>query len=253
MTYLNPDVPEGVRLQKVLARAGLGSRRKAEELINQGRVSVNGELVVGQGRRVNPDVDVVRVDGKRIEAAPELAAFMLNKPIGVITAMSDDRGRDCVGDIVASSGLADQGLFHVGRLDRDTTGLLLLINNGDVANKLAHPSHGVDKTYVATVEGRLSPNIVRRVARGVSIDGRKVEASHVRLVGTSAHQSVVELTIHEGRKHIVRRVLDTVGHPVVALTRTSFGPLRLGRLAQNDIRALSPAEAAAILDTADRL
>lgn len=247
-----PAEAEGVRLQKVLAAAGFGSRRRCEELINDGRVSVDGQLVLAQGVRVAPG-QVVRVDGERIQAPADAVVFILNKPRGIVTAMSDDRGRPTVGELLASNKATRMypQLFHVGRLDADTDGLLLITNDGPLANQLTHPTSGVEKTYVATVAGKVSPAVLKRLKSGVRIDDRKVDVRRVKIRQADAHRSMIELTIHEGRKHIVRRLLAEVGHPVKTLTRTSFGPIGLAGLAHGELRRLSDDEIAALYDAGD--
>lgn len=249
MTSSNRDSPPpGIRLQKILAQAGYGSRRKCELLIDAQRVSVNGDTVTEQGRRVDPARDVIRVDGQRIAPPARTDVLMLNKPPQVITAMSDERGRRCVGDLLYDYAPEARGYFHVGRLDRDTTGLLLLTNDGDLAQQLAHPSNSVDKTYVATVAGPIKPGALRRLRDGVRIDERVVDVSKLQVREGPLGAAMVELTIHEGRKHIVRRLLDEVGYPVQSLTRTRFGPVTLGRLAIGGFRRLPGPEVARLCD-----
>ena len=246
------EEPSGIRLQKVLAAVGFGSRRKCEVLIDSGRVSVNGELVVEQGRRVDPQADVIRVDGERVGAPSGVAVLAINKPIGVLSAMTDDRGRSCVGDLLRAFDSSLVGFFHVGRLDADTDGLLLLTNDGQLAQLLAHPRHGVFKVYLARVEGEVRPTTMRRLSAGVEIDGKKVDVEKVKLKASSRGSSLVELTIHEGRKHIVRKLLAEVGHPVKELTRTKFGPISLGGLRSGQIREISAADVTKLFDSADR-
>lgn len=226
-------------MQKVLAAAGVGSRRYAEILIEAGRVTVDGEVVRGQGMRVDPDTAVVHVDGKRVPTAAGLAVFLLNKPRGVHSTMSDPQGRPCVGDLVRDLGVR---VFHVGRLDADTEGLLVLTNDGDLANRLAHPSHGVAKTYLARVRGPVRGATLTKLRTGVELDGRVVEVESIRVVSAAGAEVMLELVIHEGRKHVVRRLLAEVGHPVVGLARTQFGPLHLGGLRPGRIRPLTNAE-----------
>lgn len=239
--------PEGIRLQKVLAAAGYGSRRRCEELINDGRVSVNGELVIEQGLRVDPLTAIIRIDGERIAVPDGSTVLAMNKPRGVLTAMSDDRGRRCVGDMVTHK----DRMFHVGRLDADTDGLLLLTNDGDLAHKLTHPSFGVDKTYVAQVAGVMGTGDVRRLRKGVPLDGINVNVTAARIRDAHSGRSIVELTIHEGRKHVVRRLLDELGFPVITLTRIRFGPIELKSLPMGAIRTLSDDEAALLYDAVD--
>lgn len=248
------EEPTGIRLQKVLASAGFGSRRKCEELIDTGRVSVGGVLVETQGMRVDAQNDVIRVDGKRIVAPAGTVVIALNKPIGVLTAMSDDRGRRCVGDLLSDSPLSTigTGLFHVGRLDSDTDGLLLLTNDGDLGHLLTHPSFGVNKTYVATVQGDLRTTDVHRIGNGVLVDDRVVEVAKPRLRASRAGESVIELTIHEGRKHVVRRLLANAGFPVLTLTRTRFGPIEVAGLVAGAMRPLTNEEVSSLFDSVEQ-
>ena len=225
-----------IRLQKVLAQAGIGSRRKCEELIANGRVTVNGELVVEQGMRIDPMTAVVHVNGQRVPTAPGNVVLLLNKPRGVVSTMSDEHGRACVGDLVAER---PERLFHVGRLDAETEGLLLLTNDGELANRVVHPAHGVDKTYVATVTGQVSQQTLRRLREGVDLDDGPMKVDSVRIVQQAAERSMLELVIHEGRNRIVRRLLESVGHPVTELVRTRIGPLHLGNLKAGQIRELT--------------
>ena len=232
--------PDGVRLQKVLAQAGVASRRAAEELIAAGRVSVDGEIVREMGRRVDPDQAVVHVDGSRIVLRDDLVHLALNKPRGMLSTMADDRGRPCVGDLVAERG--DERLFHVGRLDAETEGLLLLTNDGDLGHRLMHPSFEVEKTYLAEVTGQVARDLGRRLRAGVELDDGPVAVHSFKLVDSHAGRSLVELVIHEGRKHVVRRLLDEVGHPVQRLVRTAIGDVRLGDQRPGRIRALTRPE-----------
>ena len=225
---------EGVRLQKVLAAAGVGSRRYCESLISAGRVSVDGA--------------VVRLDGARIPTADDTAVYMLNKPRGMLSTMSDPDGRACVGDVVET---LDVRLFHVGRLDADAEGLLLLTNDGELAHALMHPSRGVAKTYIAWVAGPVRPATLATLRAGVAVDGRTVEVESVRIVERDGGRVLLEVVIHEGRKHIVRRLLAAVGHPVVRLVRTRIGPWPLGSLPPVKMRALSPQERRALYAAVD--
>jgi 23S rRNA pseudouridine2605 synthase len=237
------DERQGERLQKVLARAGVASRRVVEEMIDRGRISVNGETVRVQGMRVDPRRDRIAVDGSRIELRDDRVTYALNKPAGVITAMSDDRDRPTVGDIV---GDLAPGLMHVGRLDQDTEGLLLVTNDGELAHRLAHPSYEVRKTYLAQVSGSVPRNLARRLREGVELDDGPVAVDSFRVVDTHAGQSVVEVVLHEGRKHIVRRLLAHVGLPVSRLTRTAIGPIELQRMRSGSIRRLTRSELGAL-------
>jgi 23S rRNA pseudouridine2605 synthase len=235
----------GERLQKVLARAGVASRRVVEDMIDQGRISVNGEQVRVQGMRVDPHADKIAVDGARIELTDDRVTYAMNKPFGVITAMSDDRGRDTVGDML---GDLAPGLVHVGRLDQDTEGLLLITNDGELAHRLAHPSYEVRKTYLAQVSGSVPRDLARRLRSGVELDDGPVTVDAFQVVDTHAGQSVVEVVLHEGRKHIVRRLLAHVGLPVSRLTRTAVGPISLQRMRTGTIRRLSRQEVGALKD-----
>lgn len=220
----------GERLQKVLARVGLGSRRVCEELIADGLVTVNGE-VAELGRRVYPDRDRVVVDGVPIGIRPGLVHYLLNKPAGVVTTAADPQGRPTVVELVP----AEPRVFPVGRLDLDTEGLLLLTNDGDLANRVAHPSHGVEKEYLAQVRGRPSRAALRRLREGVELDDGVTAPARASLVAPD----LVRLTIHEGRNRQVRRMLDAVGHPVTRLIRTRIGPLSDRRLAPGTWRELT--------------
>ena len=237
-------VTEGIRLQKVLAQAGVGSRRACDDLVGSGRVRVNG-AVADLGTRVDPAHDVIEVDGARIELAAPLVVLMLNKPAGVVTTMSDDRGRPCVGDLVRHM---PQRLFHVGRLDEDTEGLLLLTNDGDLAHRLMHPSHGVQKTYVARVQGLATNATVRQLVSGVDLTDGRATADSAILKTAYDRWSVIELVLHEGRKRIVRRMCKAVGHPVERLMRIRVGSLELGDLPPGEWRELTPREIGELLE-----
>jgi 23S rRNA pseudouridine2605 synthase len=233
----------GIRLQKVLAAAGVGSRRACEALIAEGRVSVDGETVHEQGRRVDPDTAVIRVDGMRVSAPTGSVHLALNKPRGMVTAMTDPEGRPTVGDLV--EGRKDR-LFHVGRLDAETEGLLLLTNDGELAHRLTHPSWSVPKTYLAQVPGPVARDVGKRLREGVELEDGIVRADGFRLVDSSAGKVLVEVVLHEGRKHVVRRLLAAVGHPVERLVRTQVGPVRLGEQRPGKLRPLTSQETAAL-------
>ncbi len=237
----SPAGPLGVRLQKVLAAAGIGSRRACEELIAAGRVSVDGVTVLEMGTRVDPATAVVRLDGARINVRDDLVYLALNKPRGVLSAMSDDRGRPTVGDLVADR---PERLFHVGRLDGDTEGLLLLTNDGELAHRLTHPAFGVSKTYLATVPAPVGRGVGRRLLDGVELDDGPARADKFRVVQASGDRAIVEVVLHEGRNHIVRRLLAEVGYPVQRLVRTAVGPVQLGGQRVATIRELTRAELA---------
>jgi len=231
--------PDGIRLQKVMAAAGIGSRRACEVMIEAGRVSVNDEVVREQGRRVDPETDVIRVDTMRLSSAAGMAYLALNKPRGVVTAMQDPEHRPCVGDLVAGR---TERLFHVGRLDADTEGLLLLTNDGDLAHRLQHPAYGVPKTYLAQIPGPVPRDLGRTLRAGVQLDDGPVAVDSFKVVDSAPGKALVEVVLHEGRKHVVRRMLDAVGHPVVSLVRTDVGPITLGDLKSGRTRPLSSAE-----------
>ena len=233
------DVPGGVRLQKVLAGAGVGSRRHCEELIGAGRVEVDGQAVRRFGARVDPERQVIKVDGKRIPAKPGLVYLAFNKPPKVLTAMSDPRGRRTVADFLGDRA---ERLFHIGRLDYDSEGLMLLTNDGELAHRLAHPSFEVAKTYLAEVTGPVPKDLGRRLATGIRLDDGVATADRFRVIDRSGQRALVEITLHEGRKHIVRRMLAETGHPVSRLVRTDVGPIRLGNLKPGDSRELTTRE-----------
>ena len=230
---------DGIRLQKVLAAAGVGSRRACEELIEAGRVTVDGQRVRVQGMRIDPSTAVVEVDGQRIPTAPGLVVLALHKPAGVLSTMTDSRGRPCVGDYVADR---SERLFHVGRLDNDTEGLLLLTNDGELAHRLAHPSHGVPKTYLAQVPGPVPRDLGKRLKEGIELDDGPARVDGFRVVDSFGSTATVEVVLHEGRNHIVRRLLAEVGHPVQSLVRTKVGPIALGDLRPGRLRTLGTTE-----------
>lgn len=233
---------QGERLQKVLAKAGVASRRHAEILIDEGRVEVNGQVIITQGTRVNPNADVIRVDGVRINVNEDTQYFVLNKPRGMQSTMSDDMGRPCVGDVVADRVVSGQRLFHVGRLDADTEGLLLLTNDGELAHRLMHPSFEVPKSYVATVLGSVPRGLGKKLRGGVELDDGPVQIDDFAVVDTVPGKTLVRVTLHEGRKHIVRRLLAEVGFPVQELVRTDIGAVSLGDQRPGSIRVLTQKE-----------
>jgi 23S rRNA pseudouridine2605 synthase len=239
--------PQGVRLQKLLAGAGIGSRRACEELIAQGRVEVDGQVVTEQGVRIDPARQVVHVDGVRVQLDESRVYLAFNKPAGVVTTMSDDRGRPSVGDYVEGR---RERLFHVGRLDADTEGLLILTNDGDLAHRLQHPRYGVLKTYVAQVPGPVPRDLGRRLREGVDLDDGPVAVDSFRVLDSSPGKALVEVVLHEGRKHVVRRLLEEVGHPVLSLVRTQVGPVRLGSTKPGKSRPLTNEEISRLYTTA---
>jgi 23S rRNA pseudouridine2605 synthase len=233
------DVPGGVRLQKVLAAAGIGSRRACEEMIGEGRIEVDGEIVRRFGARVDPDHQVIRVDGRRIAASEKLVYVALNKPPGVLTTMSDTRGRKTIADLLGDRA---ERLFHVGRLDYETEGLMLLMNDGELAHRLAHPRYGVLKTYLADISAPFPRDLGRQLMSGIELDDGVASADRFRVVERAGARALIEITLHEGRKHIVRRMLAAAGHPVSRLVRTQVGPVALGSLRSGATRRLSSKE-----------
>jgi 23S rRNA pseudouridine2605 synthase len=229
---------EGERLQKVLARAGMGSRRACEELIERARVEVNGSVVVEQGTRVDPDKDEIKVDGLTI-ATQSHVFFALNKPAGVVASMEDPEGRQCLGDYVQNR---ETRLFHVGRLDTETEGLILLTNHGELAHRLTHPRYGVKKTYLAAIQGPLPRDLGKRLKDGVELEDGYARADHFRVVENTGKNYLVEVSLHEGRKHIVRRMLAESGFPVDRLVRTRFGPIALGDQKSGWLRRMTNTE-----------
>ena len=252
---------EGVRLQKVLAHAGVASRRVAENLIVEGRVRVNGVVVTELGSRIDPEVDLVDVDGTAIQLDETKRYVVLNKPRGVVSSMLDDRGRPDLRRFVEDW---PERLYNVGRLDADTSGLLVLTNDGGLAHVLAHPSFGVTKVYVAKVEGRVTAQTIATLTRGIELEDGPIAADRARLLDASTGsatgkgratelkggESLIELTLHSGRNRIVRRMMAAVGHPVVELVRRQFGPLHLGTLPVGRARELTKVERGALLTLA---
>jgi pseudouridine synthase len=237
--------PEGVRLQKVLAHAGVASRRVVEDMIVAGRVTVNGQPATELGRRIDPEVDLVAVDGQAVQLDSDKRYVMLNKPRGVISTMRDEQGRP---DLSEFADQFEERLYNVGRLDGDTSGLLLLTNDGELANVMAHPRFGVEKTYVAKVRGRVKQPTLARLMRGVELDDGPIAADRARMLSTTAQGgTLLEITLHSGRNRIVRRMLDAVGHPVIELVRRQFGPLHLGTLPSGQMRDLTKVELGQIL------
>ncbi len=231
--------PDGVRLQKLLAAAGVGSRRACEALIAAGRVEVDGQVVTELGVRIDPARQVVHVDGVRVQLDESRVYLAFNKPSGVVSTMNDDLGRVNLADYV---GNRTERLFHVGRLDADTEGLLLLTNDGDLAHRLQHPAYGVAKTYVARIAGPVPRDLGRRLRDGVDLDDGPARVDSFKVVDSQPGKALVEVVLHEGRKHVVRRMLAAVGHPVETLVRIQVGPIRLGDLKPGRTRRLSPDE-----------
>ena len=248
MTEATGSDDEGlVRLQKLLAQSGVASRRKCEELMLAGLVEVDGEVVTRLGTKVDPRTAVIRVEGRRLPPVSANVYLVLNKPRGVVSTMADPEGRRTLSDFVADR---PERLFHVGRLDTDTEGLILLTNDGDFAQRVAHPSYELDKTYVAEVPGPVTKATVRRVLDGVTLEDGPVQVSSFTVLSAHNDKAIVELVIHEGRNRIVRRLLDEVGHPVRRLTRTAIGPVQLTGLRPGALRELTRDELGTLLDAA---
>jgi 23S rRNA pseudouridine2605 synthase len=230
--------PDAIRLQKVLSQAGIASRRVAEQMILAGRVEVDGQVVTELGTRVDPSVSVIHVDGARVVLDDTLMYLALNKPKGMQSTMSDDRGRPCIGDMIEHRVRGNQKLFHVGRLDADTEGLILLTNDGELAHRLMHPSYEVPKTYVVTINGALPRGLGKTLRAGVELDDGPAAVDDFAVVDTVPGKTMVRLTLHEGRKRIVRRMFEAVGYPVQALVRTDIGTVSLGNQRPGSIRPL---------------
>jgi 23S rRNA pseudouridine2605 synthase len=241
-----PQPALAVRLQKVLATAGVGSRRASEELIAAGRVTVDGR-VASLGDKVDPTIVVIHVDGERVVTDARLVYLAMNKPAGVVSTMADERGRAAIADYLG--GITER-VYHVGRLDADSEGLLLLTNDGELAHRLTHPSFAVGKTYVCEVAGPLPRAVGRRLLAGVELADGPAKLDSFRVIDAVDRSALVEVVLHEGRKHIVRRLFDEVGHPVSRLVRTAIGPIRLGDLKPGRTRRLNRAEVASLFKAA---
>jgi 23S rRNA pseudouridine2605 synthase len=242
-------VPGGVRLQKVLADAGFGSRRKAEQLIEDGRVSVDGQIVIELGVRVDPAKNAIHVDGMRVLLDSSKVTVAVNKPVGVISAMSDAQGRPTLAELVRNR---EERLFHVGRLDLDSEGLILLTNDGELGNRLAHPRYEVPKTYLATVSGgEVYPRMIRQLLDGVDLEDGRATMDKVKIVQALGDVTMVEVVLHDGRNRIVRRMFDAVGRPVERLVRTRIGPIALGDQRPGTNRVLSKTEVGSLMAAVD--
>ncbi len=242
-----PEATNLVRLQKALANAGVASRRACEELITRGAVKVNGKLVVELGTKIDPTVDKVTVKGVPVVLDTGRIYLALNKPAGVISSMSDEEGRPDLSQFV----LDYDRVYNVGRLDGETTGLLLLTNDGELAHKLAHPSFGVEKTYVAKVTGSVSQSVIRELLQGFELEDGFIQADSARILEARHESSLIEVVLHSGRNRIVRRMLEHVGHPVTGLVRKQFGPIQLGTLKVGMVRELTKLELGALLKAAE--
>ncbi|MCL2470824.1 MAG: rRNA pseudouridine synthase [Propionibacteriaceae bacterium] len=241
-----PD-EELVRLQKVIAAAGLASRREAEEMIVAGRVEVNGHTVTQLGTRVDPVRDVVRVDGSRIPPQRHHVYLALNKPSGVLSTLDDPEGRPTLKDYLPRKA---GRLFHVGRLDVDTEGLIIMTNDGDFAQRLSHPSFEIDKVYMVEASGVMDNSAMRRLAKGVTLEDGFIHPDKVKLVSRTSNKTLVEITLHSGRNRVVRRMMDALGFPAVRLARLRVGPIRLGNLPSGQTRELTSTEIGALYDRA---
>lgn len=236
------DEPEGIRLQKVLSQAGIASRRVAERMIRDGRVQIDGHVVSEMGTRVDPANAEIRVDGVRVVVDDTMVYLAINKPRGMHSTMSDDRGRPCIGDLVEHRVRGNKNLFHVGRLDADTEGLLILTNDGELAHRLMHPSYEVPKTYLATVTGSVPRGLGKTLRAGIELEDGPVKVDDFAVVDAVPGKTLLRVTLHEGRKRIVRRMLDQVGFPVESLVRTNIGVVTLGEQRPGSIRALTRKE-----------
>jgi 23S rRNA pseudouridine2605 synthase len=233
---------EGIRLQKVLSQAGIASRRVAERMITDGRVEIDGRVVTELGTRVDPDACEIRVDGTRVVLDDSMVYLAVNKPLGMHSTMSDDRGRPCIGDLIEHRVRGNRKLFHVGRLDADTEGLLLLTNDGELAHRLMHPSFEFPKTYLATVAGSVPRGLGKTLKAGIELEDGPVKLDDFAVVDAVPGKTLVRVTLHEGRNRIVRRLLAAVGLPVEGLVRTDLGDLSLGEQRPGSIRALTRKE-----------
>lgn len=244
----DPHVPGGQRLQKIMAHAGVGSRRVCEDLIARGRVTVDGQVVTSLGTRIDPATAVLHVDGTRVQLDASKVTLALYKPPGVVSTMVDERGRPALAQYVADR---PERLFHIGRLDRDTEGVILLSNDGELAHRLTHPSYEVPKTYVARVEGTVTRGLGRVLKRGVTLHDGPVAVDGFVLREAAQRNSIVEITLHSGRNRIVRRIMEEVGHPVMELVRTKFGTVEAGRLKPGKTRVVAGSELGALMRLVD--
>ena len=234
---------EGIRLQKAMSAAGVASRRASEDLIVRGRVKVNGKVVTELGTRVDPLTDQVEVDQKPVQLDPDRVYFAFHKPRGVVSTMADEKGRPCLADYFVGM----DRVFNVGRLDSETTGLILMTNDGEMANQLAHPSYEVEKQYVAKVKGQLGRVELQRLKDGVKLEDGLAKVDSARILDQNEISTLVEIVLHSGKNRIVRRMLEAIGHPVTDLTRKTFGPLRLGNTKAGHFRELSKLEVGSLM------
>src|SRR6476660_6843976 len=238
---------DGVRLQKVMASAGVASRRVCEEMIAEGRVEVDGKVVTELGVRVDPKTAVIHVDGLRIQLDENLVYMVFNKPKGVVSTMEDPEGRPCISDFLKNNKNTGERLFHVGRLDVATEGLLLLTNDGELANRLTHPSYEVPKTYLVQVRGPFPQGIGAQLKGGVELEDGIASVDSFRLVDSTPGHVLIEVVLHSGKNRIVRRLFDAVGFPVLRLVRVKVGPIGLGDQRQGSIRNLGKQEVGHLL------
>lgn len=240
----DPHISTGERLQKVLAHAGVGSRRACESLILQGRVEVNGSIVRELGTRVDPHNSVIHVDGTRVQLDQSIVTLALYKEPGVVSTMFDDMGRPALAKYVANR---PERLYHVGRLDQDTEGLILLSNDGELTHRLTHPSYEVPKTYIARVEGTVTRGLGRVLEKGITLEDGPIKVDKFVLRESAQRNSIVEITLHSGRNRIVRRMMEEVGHPVMELVRTKFGNIEVGHLKPGKTRVIAGSELGALM------
>ncbi len=240
--------PTGERLQKVLAHAGVASRRASEDLITQGRVSVNGVVVRQLGIRVDPETAVIHVDGDRVQLDQDKVTIALYKERGVVSTMSDDQGRPTLADYIEDR---TERLYHVGRLDADTEGIILLTNDGELAHRLSHPSFEVPKTYIARVEGTVTRGLTKVLEQGITLEDGPVKVDRFTLREAGRRQSIVEIELHSGRNRIVRRMMEEVGFPVIDLVRTQFANIQIGRLRPGEVRTVGGSELGALMSMVD--
>ncbi|RSX53778.1 pseudouridylate synthase [Bifidobacterium goeldii] len=234
------DTNEGIRLQKLLAQAGFGSRRKCEEMITDGRVEVDGELVTELGTRVDPAHHQIRVDGSRVHLNPNHVTLALNKPKKVLSTMDDPKGRFTLADIIGDK---YDRVFHMGRLDYDSEGLILMTNDGELSQHVMHPRYEVEKTYIATLQGKIGGNVCRRlVTQGVQLDDGLIRLDHCAIIDSNRDTTIVKVVLHSGKNRIVRRIFGAIGFPVKRLVRTQIGPIKLGDLKPGSYRVLSQVE-----------
>lgn len=233
------------RLQKVLAKAGVASRRRAEELIRQGKVRVDSKVVTEMGTKVDPETQNIECEGVALVSREEKVYILLHKPTGYLSTVDDPQGRPIVTDLLKN---IKERVYPVGRLDLNTEGALLLTNDGELSQKILHPSHEVNKTYVAKVKGVPGRKKLDALSKGIELEGRKTWPASIKVLKTEAQSTVIQIIIHEGRKRQVRKMFEAIGHPVLALKRTAYGQLELGGLGPGKYRFLTPRDIKFIFD-----